>query len=182
MNDTKKVISAFDALLNNINTNIKHIVFDLDATLGKSPGWHCDEQSLYQYVHKPHALKALIQHLHDTYNIRSVMVSRNGAFCDEVYKSSARQAFRMGFHEVAECSRRHTNVPKSAFVRGADPSTVLLIDDQEAECVLAAKHGALAVLCDKKPIFETVLSKPVVRVFHHKPARRRKTGGRRRLV
>lgn len=180
---TAEIIDAFERMLETVGGDIHHVVFDLDATLGDDPGWYSDAQSLQQYVHYPTELSLLLRHLRANSGIESVLVSRNGSFCGPTYDDSAAQAKRLGFAEVAACSRVRPKQAKPAFVANAVPSRVLLIDDQPAECELAAKNGSRAVLCDQEPLLKTLLTQGSYKFYVPTPPlsrRRRATGGRRR--
>lgn len=175
------IIDAFERLLKQVGGNVRHIVFDLDATLGDTPGWHSHQESLDDYVHFSNEFRHLLKHLRFNRGISATLVSRNGSFCGDLYHTSAAQAKQLGFHWVAPCSRAVPQKPKTAFLEYEAPHTVLLIDDQHHECEMAAKHGSTAVLCEHDPIIKTLLTRPHYKIFrpHSRYQRRRRTQKRR---
>ena len=137
--------SVFRRLLRRVH--IKVIVWDLDETLGASPGWI--NGKLRSYVYHPVVLKKLVLWLEARYGITSIIVSRNGAFCGNELVPAAREAFALGFHGVAKCPRIQMRRAKPDFVsrKLARPSQVLLLDDQRIECEMAQRHGSYAIHC-----------------------------------
>jgi hypothetical protein len=162
---TAEIIRAFDHMLDTVGGNVRHVVFDLDATLGDDPGWHSDNQSLHQYVHYPKEFTELLRYLRSKHGIRSTLVSRNGSFCGNLYNQNAAQAKKLGFNKVVPCSRLTPNKPKPAFLDDVPPAQMLLIDDQPVECAMAANHGSKAVLCNNDPIFKTLLNHPTYNIY-----------------
>ena len=120
---------------------IKTIVWDLDGTLGKMPGWD-GNTPLCEYIDNCGSLTGLLQWLAANYGIRHLLVSRNGMFCDSLFVPTRDKFRRLGFHGVLPCYRRREHSKVFAL---QDLKTVLLVDDQLAECEWAVRDGASAM-------------------------------------
>lgn len=143
MPSLQKTKEAFAKVLEH-HQQIKFIVWDLDETLGPSPGWSTG--SLRNYVYHPVTLKNLIEWIWQTFGVKSTIVSRNSAFCGNMLFNTAQECLQLGFHGVGKCPRAQMNRAKTDFIR-INPDKVLLLDDQRIECQMAANHGSFAILC-----------------------------------
>ncbi len=153
MNQSSNVnwlLFSFDKLIRYIkeelNTSIQYIAWDLDGTLGEQPGWD-GSGNIKDYIIDYPQLKEAMSFLSRQYGICHILVSRNGMFCDDTYQRMKQQLLKLGFHGVLQCYRvkKHSKVREFYMADGKPPNDVLLIDDQERECVQAQREGAFAL-------------------------------------
>jgi len=134
-------LQVLDSLFQGPLAHIKVIAWDLDGTLGLMPGWD-GEMPACNYVLSCQHLTSILAHLSSKYTVHHVLVSRNGIFCGETFADASGEFVDLGFHRVLSCYRDREHSKVAAL----DPShSVLLIDDQIAECVSAADDGAVAM-------------------------------------
>lgn len=143
-------LHALDALFRESLARIKVIAWDLDGTLGPMPGWD-GEMPVCNYVLSCQHLADILTHLTNRYNVYHVLVSRNGMFCGETFTHASSMFLDLGFHRVLSCYRdceysKVATLTVAALTSELYPQqSVLLIDDQIAECVSAAEDGAVAM-------------------------------------
>lgn len=143
------LLLSFDYLIKTHMPHIQYIAWDLDGTLGKHPGWD-GTGSVKDYIIDHPSLREAMQHLTRKYGIGHIVVSRNGMFCGNTYNKMRAELQQLGFHGVLKCYRKkdHSKVREFYMQNGDPPSDVLLIDDQERECVAAQNEGAYALLVE----------------------------------
>ena len=130
--------------------HIRYIAWDLDGTLGEQPGW-TGQGDILDYIIDYPLLRETMRYLTRKFEIRHVLVSRNGMFCKENYAKMKPRMLELGFHGVLSCysEKRHSKVVEF-YKQAADnsvirPNNVLLIDDQEQECKRAQADGAYSL-------------------------------------
>jgi hypothetical protein len=134
------------SLLQTHMPKVRYVFWDLDGTLGEFPGWDGImpvRQYLNNYIQLQNLLATLKQH-----GIKNWLVSRNGMFCAP-YHAQVEQTFGdIGFDKITSCYREHPGSKITGY--GANFSKVqrrqvLLVDDQERECLDALQDGAYAL-------------------------------------
>lgn len=123
--------------------SIDTIVWDLDGCLGPLPGWNLEAQLLESYIVDAGAMRQTMLTL-KRHGIDSILISRNAAFCGAAYEDANKQVGEVLLMPSYPCSRTRRDMAKTQFVGHDDPSRVLLIDDSESECLLAAETGSVA--------------------------------------
>jgi hypothetical protein len=139
MSNTAQIIEKFASLIDMHVPQLKIIVWDLDGTLGRLPGW--GGKNLTDYI--KFDIKAVLSFLSTQYKIKNVLVSRNGVFCDDDFNSTVPMFKKLGFHVIEQCYRKQPQRSKTNPFK--DKDTVMLIDDQWYECERAIKEGCHAM-------------------------------------
>ena len=132
--------AAFLNLLQDALPTVTVIFWDLDGTLGEQPGWN-GRGSVRDYIKYPVAMRNLL-HALTARGIYNVLVSRNSMFCDDEYDEVRQNFYDLGFQEVFSCYRTRKHSKVFGFTQTWN---VLLIDDQEKECIEACQDGAFAL-------------------------------------
>ena len=139
MSKTTQIINKFATLIDTHLPRLKIIVWDLDGTLGKLPGWAGTNLTSYLGFD----VKAVLSFLSTQYNIKNVLVSRNGMFCDEDFNGTVPMFKNLGFHVIEQCYRNQPERSKTNPFK--QKHTVMLIDDQWYECERAIQEGCHAM-------------------------------------
>jgi hypothetical protein len=139
MSKTTQIIDKFATLIDVYIPHLETIVWDLDGTLGKLPGWA--GTNLTDYI--GFDIKALLSFLSKQYGIKNVLVSRNGVFCDNDFYDAVPLFQKLGFNVVEQCFRKQPQRSKTDPFEQKD--TVMLIDDQWYECERALDEGCHAM-------------------------------------
>jgi hypothetical protein len=148
--------NALDTLFSNGMGHIKVVAWDLDETLGNEGGWVLG--SLDKYITEKDSFIEAMKYLRAK-KIKTVLISRNSAFCGDMFEDSERQVSALGFHHTAKCPRKRMHVDKvtiAAEVTDVPIRNILLIDDLTRECKAAAAAGGQAIHIPHGPAVETI--------------------------
>jgi len=136
----EETCAHFEHLLN-LDSDILHVVWDLDGTLGRLPGW--EGEALDEYVERLPLLQKLLAIVRLRRGGANILCSRNALFCDDHYSWSGQDFRGLGMDAVLKCYRFN----RGSKVHEMQPfgGRRFLIDDQAAECERAAQEGAWAM-------------------------------------
>lgn len=138
-------LAIFDTILAQwLEYRVETIVWDLDCTLGDCPGWD-GVVPVREYVKEYDTVSGLLLDLKRRYNVRHVLVSNNGMFCNETYEGAAGEFAALGFDEIVPCNRLEDSSRSKIARLATHPGRTLLIDDQLHEVRKAVRDGGHAI-------------------------------------
>ena len=134
-------MNTLTQILDTTFPHVKTLVWDLDGTLGHTPGWGVYER-IEDYVINYDNFVQLLNHLSDTRGLLHIMASRNLQFCGQFYELNRARFRNMGFDYIMPC-QRNSKYSKLRWLPNA--KTCLLIDNDMNECTSATMDGGQAL-------------------------------------